>query len=99
VLPCLPYVHLGTGVSEWLEMLLWLAGYNVTVALLGGSVTFGAGGEAYEGHFSYFVWLQKWAASTFPRGNVRIVNAGCPAVGSIYLSVCYRVSASVLPSL
>jgi lysophospholipase L1-like esterase len=57
-------------------------GEPVTVAVIGGSITAGAGASRPEKVYGSLV--AQWWRSTFPKSKVRFVNAGIGATGSNY---------------
>ncbi|PSC68178.1 Acyl-coenzyme A thioesterase THEM4 isoform A [Micractinium conductrix] len=63
-----------------------LAGQPVTVTFLGGSITWGRGGN--EGG-SFVVRFTEWLNSTWPHPGHRIINHGLPAVTSALFAACY----------
>ncbi|KAI7842833.1 hypothetical protein COHA_003579 [Chlorella ohadii] len=63
-----------------------LDGQPITVAFLGGSITWGRGG--YEGG-SFTNRFTAWLNATFPHPGHRIINHGLPAVTSALFAACY----------
>lgn len=63
-----------------------LAGQPVTVTFLGGSITWGRGGN--EGG-SFVRRFSEWLNATWPHPGHRIVNQGLPAVTSALFAACY----------
>ncbi|EFN59953.1 expressed protein [Chlorella variabilis] len=63
-----------------------LQGQPITVAFLGGSITWGRGG--YEGG-SFTNRFTEWLNATFPHPDHRVVNLGLPAVTSALFAACY----------
>lgn len=63
-----------------------LAGEPVTISFLGGSITWGRGGN--EGG-SFVQRFSEWLNATWPHPGHRIVNQGLPAVTSALFAACY----------
>lgn len=65
------------------------AGRNVTVAVLGGSVSAGSSSRVRTDQGGlYHRKLHRWLQRRFPGANVRHVNAAMPAVPPSYMSQC-----------
>jgi len=57
-------------------------GEPVTVAVIGGSITAGAGATSREKNYGSL--LAQWRRETFPKAKIELVNAGIGATGSNY---------------
>src|SRR5512137_2476004 len=57
-------------------------GEPVTVAVIGGSITAGAGASSREKNYGSL--LAQWWRETFPKAKIELVNAGIGATGSNY---------------
>jgi len=75
------------------------AGRRVTIAVLGGSITRGkisngSSDDEIKEHLSYAQYFQKWWEKSFPKAEIRFVNAGIGSTDS-YLGI-HRVRKDVL---
>ncbi len=61
------------------------AGEEITIAFIGGSITYGSGMLSQNGSKSdrFSNHVQKWFEEKFPKATVNLVNAGLPSTGSL----------------
>ena len=66
-----------------------MQGQKVTIGVIGGSITGGAGASSWEK--SYGPLVAEWWRQTFPQAHINFVNAGIGGTGSLYGAVrCAR---------
>ncbi|EFN53595.1 expressed protein [Chlorella variabilis] len=66
-----------------------LNGEPISVAAVGGSITWGEGAENV-GQTDYAARVFAWIRETFPKANHTLVNAAIPGVPSSYFALCNR---------